>query len=82
MSDYCFLKIIVKIDKLKRGLGYWKLNILYFENDEYREGIKNIFKDLDNLLDVFFKWEIFKFKVCDFLINFVKKLLNNIKLKI
>lgn len=53
MSDHRFLKIIVKIDKLDRGPGYWKLNTSHLENDEYREGIKNIFKDLDNSLDAF-----------------------------
>lgn len=82
MSDHRFLKIIVKIDKLKRGPGYWKLNTLHLENDEYREGIKNIFKDLDNSLDAFSKWETFKLKVRDFSINFAKKSSNNIKSKI
>lgn len=43
--DHRFLKIIVKIDKLKRGPGYWKLNTSHLDNDEYREGIKKIFKD-------------------------------------
>lgn len=82
MSDHRFLKIIVKIDKLKRGPRYWKLNTSHLENDEYREGIKNIFKDLDNSLDAFSKWETLKLKVRDFSINFAKKSSNNIKSKI
>ena len=40
MSDHRFLKKVVKIDKLKRGPGYWKLNTSHLDNDEYREGIK------------------------------------------
>lgn len=82
MCDHRFLKIIVKIDKLKRGPGYWKLNTSHFENDEYREGIKNIFKGLHNSLDVFSRWETFKLRVRDFSINCAKKSSNNIKSKI
>lgn len=73
---------MLKIDKLKRGPGYSKLNTSHFENNEYREGIKNIFKDLNNSHDVFSKWENFKLKVREFSINFAKKSSNNIKSKI
>ena len=44
MSDHRFLKKVVKIDKLKRGPGYWKLNTSHLDNDEYREGIKIFLK--------------------------------------
>lgn len=42
MSDYRFLKFMFKILNNNRGLGYWKLNVLYCENEEYKSNIRNI----------------------------------------
>lgn len=33
MRDYRFLKFLYDIDKIKRGLVCWKLNVFYFENE-------------------------------------------------
>ena len=43
MSDHRLLKLFIKISENNRGPGYWKLNVSYLDNEEYRVGIKNIF---------------------------------------
>lgn len=84
MSDYRFLKFMFKILNNNRGLGYWKLNVLYCENEEYKSNIRNIVWILDNLLGVIDRWEFLKWKVKDFFIYFVKNkckfICDNIKL--
>lgn len=72
MIDYRFLKFYYDIDKIKKGFGYWKLNVFYFENGNYKKGISDIVYNIDLFLSLFIMWELIKRNVREFFIKFVK----------
>lgn len=47
MSDYRYLKMYFNIFENFRGLNYWKLNILYLENKEYKDYIVKLVDEVD-----------------------------------
>ena len=50
MTDHRCLKFYIVISENKRGQGYWKLNTLHLENEDYKKGIENIIENLDQTL--------------------------------
>lgn len=60
MTDHRFLKFSLDIDKTKRGPGYWNLNILYLENENYKKGIIEIIHNIDSSLSPMTAWELFR----------------------
>lgn len=80
MSDPRFLKNFYDIDKTKRRPGYWKLNVSYFENENYKKGI--IDRSINTSLSPTAAWELIKRKVKGYFINFAKyKQKNKVKIK-
>ena len=79
MSDHRLLKFILKISENTRGPGYWKLNVSHLENEDYREGIKNIIQNLDKQGDPIDIWEYFKSQVKDFSVKYSKQRQINFK---
>lgn len=67
---------------MERGKGYWKLNISHLENEDYKRGILELFKNIDDSLDPISKWESFKIKVRDYSINYARQSRNNVKYRI
>lgn len=53
-----FLKFLYDIDKIKRGLGYWKLNVFYFENENYKKGFIDIIYSINIFLSLIEVWEL------------------------
>ena len=84
MSDHRALRFTFTIMNNIRGNGYWKLNSSYLDNDDFKTVIKQICTKVTGMedIDAIDKWEIFKIKVKDFLINFAKHFRNDIKTKI
>lgn len=74
MSDHRFVKFTLKILNNNRGPGYWKLNVSYCENEEYKSNIRNIVRTLDNSLGAIDRWELLKRIVKDFSIYFAKNI--------
>lgn len=70
MSDHRFLKFFYDIDKTKRGPGYWKLNVSYLENENYKKGIIDIIHSISISSSPTAAWELIKRKVKDYSINF------------
>ena len=70
--DHRFLKFWFNIDDTKRGPGYWKLNISYFENERYKIGISNSIQNIDLSLDPITLWETIKQKAKESSITFAK----------
>lgn len=64
---------------MERGKGYWKLNISRIENEDYKRGILELFKNINDSLDPISKWETFKIKVRDYSINYARQSKNNVK---
>ena len=71
MTDHRYLNLKVNIHDLKRGSGYWKFNVKYLDDSEYKRGVKSI---IDNLEDnnPIAKWETFKLRVKEFSIRYAK----------
>lgn len=63
LSDHIFLKCNLNLIKLKRGTGYWKLNAQHLKNDDYKQGIIDIFKNIGDWQDPILKLEAFKISV-------------------
>lgn len=77
-----FLKFLYDIDKTKRGQGYWKLNVSYLENENYKKGIIDIIHSINTSLSSTEAWELIKRKVKDYSINYAKYEQKSIKVKI
>ena len=71
MTDHRYLNLKVNIHDLKRGSEYWKFNVKYLDDSEYKRGVKSI---IDNLEDdnPIAKWETFKLRVKEFSIRYAK----------
>ena len=65
--------------KILGGPGYWKLNVSHLENEDYREGIKNIIQNLDKQGDSIDIWDYFKSQVKDFSVKYSKQRQTNFK---
>ena len=72
MTDHRLLKLFIVVSEDKRGPGYWKLNVSYLDQEDYRKGIEHIVENLDETLSALEKWECFKRKVKDFSIYFAR----------
>lgn len=79
LSDHRLIKCNLNFSNLERGKGYWKLNISHLENEDYKRGILELFKNINDLLDPISKWETFKIKVRDYSINYARQSKNNVK---
>ena len=71
MTDHRYLKLKVNIHNLKRGSGYWKFNVKYLADSEYKNGVKSIIEHLEDDNPIA-KWETFKLKVKEFSIRYAK----------
>ena len=58
MTDHRYLKLKVNIHNLKRGSGYWKFNVKYLADSEYKNGVKSIIEHLEDDNPIA-KWETF-----------------------
>lgn len=58
MNDHRFLKLLYDIDKTKRGPEYWKLNVSYLENENYKKGIIDIIHSINTSLSPTEAWEL------------------------
>lgn len=72
MTDHRFLKLYYDIDKTKKEPGYWKLNVSYLENNNYKKGISDIVHNIDPSLSLLTTWELIKRNVREFSIKFAK----------
>ena len=72
LTDRRLLKFSVKLCDAKRGLGYWKLNTSFLENNAYKEGVKYIIDNLENDGTAINTLETFKINIKDFSISFTK----------
>ena len=79
MSDHRLLKVFIKISENNRGPGYWKLNVSYLDNEDYRVGIKNILQNIDDQGNALDTWESFKNQVKDFSVKYSKQKQNSFK---
>lgn len=61
-SYHIYLKCILNYHKLERGAGYWKRNDSNLEKD-YKQGVVDIFNNIDNTIDPLLKWESFMINV-------------------
>lgn len=82
MSDHRYLKMYFNISKNSKGPNYWKLNISYLENKEYKDSIANLVDEVDHVHNPIDKWELFKRKVKEFSILYAKNKRKNMREKI
>ena len=59
MTDHRYLKQKVNNHNLKRESGYWKFNVKYLDDPDYKKGVKSIIENLENDNPIA-KWETFK----------------------
>ena len=71
MTDHRYLNVKVNIHDLKRGSGYWKFNVKYLDDSEYKRSVKSIIENLEDDNPIA-KWETFKLKVKEFSIRYAK----------
>lgn len=82
MSDHRYLKMYFNISENSRGPNYWKLNISYLENKEYKDYIAKLVDEVDQVQNPIDKWELFKRKVKEFSILYAKNKRKNMRQKI
>lgn len=82
MSDHRYLKMYFNISENSRGPNYWKLNISYLENKEYKDYIAKLVDEVDQVQNPIDKWELFERKVKEFSILYAKKNRKNMRQKI
>lgn len=71
MSNHGFLKFNHDMDKTKGWLGYWKFNVFYLENENYKKkGFRRIMFNINTSLSPTAAWELLKRNIKDYSINF------------
>lgn len=81
MSDHRYLKMYFDISENSKGPNYWKLNISYLENKEYKDYIAKLVDEVDQVQNPIDKWELFKRKVKEFSILYAKNKRKNMRQK-
>ena len=66
LTDHSLIKIVICIDKNKRGPGYWKFNCTLLRDPEYVDKIKSVIRetiDIEGDINVGLLWETLKLKI-------------------
>ena len=58
------------------------MNVSHLENEDYKQGVVDIYNNIDSTLDPLLKWESFKINVRDYSITSAKQSKYNVKHKI
>ena len=75
------------LKEFSRGRGLWKFKKSLLENENYREQMKTLIKnvlnnlDQDNIVDPQFRWEYLKYEIRKFSIYFSKDIARNKKIE-
>ena len=74
--DHSIINLTFKRDAGVRGLGFWKFNSMLIRNNDYVNKLKNKLDRWKEKYDYFndkrMKWEILKYKIKKFTINYSK----------
>ena len=50
LSGHRYLNLLLTLTKLDRGVGYWKMNVSHLENENYKQGVVDIYNDINSTL--------------------------------
>ena len=63
MTDHCAIFCAIKLEKNKRGVGYWKFNTLLLNCESFKQEIREMIVSIKAVEgDPLLKWETFKLK--------------------
>ena len=85
LTDHAFpwIKLVLDEDQTNRGKGYWKFNLTLLEDENYRNEIEQMIKEVsEQQNDIILRWEIIKMSARGISIKYGSRLKKSRNLKI